>query len=124
MEINSSLFGINLDTAFQTPKIASGLITEEDSLLQQVGESQGAFESIFNSAVNLINTTNDYSNAAEEEEIKFAFSSYIKNFPKRPPTACHRLSVLATCLKLRAFALFVRDGWSTRLQICYNTATH
>lgn len=72
MEINSSLFGINLDTAFQTPKIASGLITEEDSLLQQVGESQGAFESIFNSAVNLINTTNDYSNAAEEEEIKFA----------------------------------------------------
>lgn len=72
MEINSSLFGINLDKAFQTPKIASGLITEEDSLLQQVGESQGAFESIFNSAVNLINTTNDYSNAAEEEEIKFA----------------------------------------------------
>lgn len=72
MEINSSLFGINLDTAFQTPKIASGLITEEDSLLQQVGENQGAFESIFNSAVNLINTTNDYSNAAEEEEIKFA----------------------------------------------------
>lgn len=72
MEINSSLFGINLDTAFQTPKIASGLITEEDSLLQQVGESQGAFESIFNSAVDLINTTNDYSNAAEEEEIKFA----------------------------------------------------
>lgn len=72
MEINPSLFGINLDTAFQTPKIASGLITEEDSLLQQVGESQGAFESIFNSAVDLINTTNDYSNAAEEEEIKFA----------------------------------------------------
>lgn len=72
MEINSSLFGINLDTAFRTPKIASGLVTEDDSLLQQVGESQGAFESIFNSAVNLINTTNDYSNAAEEEEIKFA----------------------------------------------------
>ena len=71
MEI-SSLFDVDLSAAFQTPTISSSLASESDSLLVEEGVEKSAFSNIFDSAVNLVKRTNDYSNAAEEEEIKFA----------------------------------------------------
>lgn len=68
----SSIFGVDFDSAFQTPTISSSLVSESDSLLVDEAEKSSAFDSIFNSAVKLVQQTNDYSNAAEEEEIKFA----------------------------------------------------
>lgn len=63
----SALSNVDLINAFREPYISSEL----DGSAHAVQEN-GAFEALFNSAVNLINTTNDYSNAAEEEEIKFS----------------------------------------------------
>ena len=71
MEI-SSLFDVDLSAAFQTTTISSSLASESDSLLVEEGTEKAAFSNIFDSAVNLVKRTNDYSNAAEEEEIKFA----------------------------------------------------
>lgn len=71
MEI-SSLFDVDLSAAFQAPKISSPLVSESDSLLVEDKVEKSAFSNVFDSAVNLVKQTNDYSNAAEEEEIKFA----------------------------------------------------
>lgn len=69
----SSLSGVDLITAFQTPKITSPLTKESDSVLGSTKDvNSTAFDSIFQSAVNLIEETNAYSNAAEEEEIKYS----------------------------------------------------
>lgn len=68
----SSLTDINFDTIFQTPRISSSLADEVDSLLIKETESKTAFSSILDSAVRLVSEANAYSNAAEEEEIKFA----------------------------------------------------
>lgn len=68
----SSLSGIDLDSFYQTPQISSSLIDEADSMLINDKESRTAFGSILDSAVQLVNETNAYSNAAEEEEIKYA----------------------------------------------------
>ena len=68
----SSLFDVDFDSLFQAPKIQSELATESDSLLIDAKEDRSAFGSILDAAVNLINETNAYSNAAEEEEIKYA----------------------------------------------------
>ncbi|MCD7825343.1 MAG: flagellar hook-basal body complex protein FliE [Clostridiaceae bacterium] len=67
----SSVTDINFDNYFDTPVISSSLATETDSLLVDT-EDQSAFDSILDSAVQLISETNAYSNAAEEEELKFA----------------------------------------------------
>lgn len=71
MEI-SSLFDVDLSAAFQAPTISSPLASESDSLLVEKGMEKSAFSTVFDSAVNLVNRTNAYSNAAEEEEMKFA----------------------------------------------------
>lgn len=63
----STLSKVDLSTAFSTPSISSGL---DDSSTTVQGN--GAFDALFNSAVRLVNETNDYSNAAEEEEIKYS----------------------------------------------------
>lgn len=68
----SALLGTSLDSVFQTPQISSALASDSDSLLIQDGEDQSVFGSVLDSAVNLVNETNAYSNAAEEEEIKYA----------------------------------------------------
>ena len=68
----SSLFGVDLSGAIQAPTISSPLASESDSLLVEDGAEKSAFSTVFDSAVNLVKRTNDYSNAAEEEEIKFA----------------------------------------------------
>lgn len=63
----SALSNVDLINAFRTPYISSDL----DDSTQSV-QGDGAFEALFNSAVNMINTANDYSNAAEVEEIKYS----------------------------------------------------
>ena len=68
----SALSGVDLMTAFETPTISSKLVKESDSLLVKSDEERTAFDNIFRSALNLIEETNAYSNAAEEEEIKYA----------------------------------------------------
>jgi Flagellar hook-basal body protein len=68
----SSLSDINFDSLFQTPVITSDLVQESDSLLINSDEDGQVFSSILDSAARLINQTNAYSNAAEEEEIKYA----------------------------------------------------
>ncbi|MCI8769827.1 MAG: flagellar hook-basal body complex protein FliE [Lachnospiraceae bacterium] len=68
----SSLSDINFDSLFQTPTISSDLAQESDSLLISGDDDSTPFSSILDSAARLINQANAYSNAAEEEEIKYA----------------------------------------------------
>lgn len=68
----SALSGVDLESAFQTPVVSSSLTSDEDSLLINSNDDKSAFQTMFDSALQLINETNDYSNAAEEEEIKYA----------------------------------------------------
>ena len=71
----SSLSGVNFDSLFQTPTITSRLAEESDSLLiasKDDGDGNTVFGNVLDSAVRLINETNAYSNAAEEEEIRYA----------------------------------------------------
>lgn len=63
----SALSNVDLINAFRVPEITSNLDNSA-----QVVQGNGAFEALFNSAVNLVSTTNDYSNAAEVEEMKFS----------------------------------------------------
>ena len=68
----AALSNVDLITAFKTPTISSGLAGESDSLVVKPEDThKTAFSALYDSAVNLIDTTNDYSNAAEEEEIKY-----------------------------------------------------
>lgn len=68
----TALSGVDLMSAFQTPQISSKLANESDSMLVHSAEENTAFDNLFQSALNLIEETNAYSNAAEEEEIKYA----------------------------------------------------
>ena len=68
----TALSGVDLMTAFQTPQVASNLTDKSDSMLVESEQQGTAFDSVFQSALNLIEETNAYSNAAEEEEIKYA----------------------------------------------------
>lgn len=68
----SSLSGIDFDSLFQTPTISSNLTEESDSLLINGDEEQTVFGSVLDSAMRLVSEANAYSNAAEEEEIKYA----------------------------------------------------
>ena len=68
----TALSGVDLMTAFQTPQVASKLTDKSDSMLVESEQQGTAFDSVFQSALNLIEETNAYSNAAEEEEIKYA----------------------------------------------------
>lgn len=67
----SALSGVDLMTAFQTPKISSSLL-KDSALVVDSDKNQSAFSTIFDSAMNMIQEANAYSNAAEEEEIKYA----------------------------------------------------
>lgn len=65
----SSVFGIQnaLDyNAFQTNRISKNLTSASTT------DRTSSFESIFNAIMDQVNETNSLTNAAEEEEIKFA----------------------------------------------------
>lgn len=68
----TALSGVDLASAYSTPTISSGLSDEKDSLIINSDDNKSAFSTLFDSAVNMVQETNDYSNAAEEEEIKYA----------------------------------------------------
>lgn len=68
----TALSEVNFDSAFSTPTISSGISDGNDSLIINSNDNNSAFSTLFDSAVNMINETNDYSNAAQEEEIKYA----------------------------------------------------
>lgn len=68
----TALSGVNLSTVFKEPTISSSLSDGTDTSIINGSQSNSAFETLFNSAVNMIKETNDYSNAAEVEEIKYA----------------------------------------------------
>lgn len=68
----SSLSDINFDSIFPSPRISSSLVDEADSMLINESDQRTAFSGILDSAVRLVNEANAYSNAAEEEEIKYA----------------------------------------------------
>ena len=68
----TSLSGVDLASAYSTPTISSGLSDGKDSLIINSDDNKSAFSTLFDSAVNMVQETNDYSNAAEEEEIKYA----------------------------------------------------
>ena len=67
----TALSGVNYDN-FTTPAISSFLSDGSDSLIINSDDNKSAFSTLFDSAVKMVNETNDYSNAAEEEEIKYA----------------------------------------------------
>jgi len=70
----SDLSGVDLDSVFQSmmPKISSSLASELNSSLVEGIEGQGTFQGILDSAMGLVGKANAYSNAAEEEEIRYA----------------------------------------------------
>lgn len=68
----TALSGVDLASAYSTPMISSGLSDGKDSLIINSDDNKSAFSTLFDSAVNMVQETNDYSNAAEEEEIKYA----------------------------------------------------
>ncbi len=68
----SSLSGVDFDSLFQTPTISSRLADGTDPLIVDDGEERTAFAGVLDSAMRLISETNAYSNAAEEEEIRYA----------------------------------------------------
>ena len=68
----TALSGEDLASAYSTPTISSGLSDGKDSLIINSDDNKSAFSTLFDSAVNMVQETNDYSNAAEEEEIKYA----------------------------------------------------
>lgn len=69
----SLISGVDFDSYFQAqmPKITSAFSDGSDPLIAGT-EEKSAFGTVFDSAVNMIQEANAYSNAAEEEEIKFA----------------------------------------------------
>ena len=67
-----ALSGVDLSTAINTPAISSNLRDGSDTMIVNSKEDNSAFGILFDSAVNMIKETNDYSNAAQEEEIKYA----------------------------------------------------
>ena len=68
----TALSEVDLASAYSTPTISSGLSDGKDSLIINSDYNKSAFSTLFDSAVNMVQETNDYSNAAEEEEIKYA----------------------------------------------------
>lgn len=64
----SALSNVDLMNAFQVPQIKSYL----DGTVTDSVQGNGAFETLFQSAANMISDANAYSNAAEEEEIKYS----------------------------------------------------
>ena len=64
----SALSNVDLINAFKVPEISSSL---DDTSTGSV-KRNGAFEAVFNSAANMISDANDYSNAAEVEEMKYS----------------------------------------------------
>ena len=64
--------GVDFNNYFKTPSISSGLADGKDPLIVNPGAGNSTFQTAFDSALNLVSEANAYSNAAEEEEIKFA----------------------------------------------------
>lgn len=73
----SNLLGttdINSTYSDYATKSISGITKDYNSLVSSISEEEdnGSFETVFQSALDLINETNDYTNAAEEEELNYA----------------------------------------------------
>lgn len=73
----SSLLGttdINSTYNEYSTKSVNGITEDYNRLISSVSdeENDGSFETVFQSALDLINETNDYTNAAEEEELNYA----------------------------------------------------
>lgn len=73
----SSLFGTNdINSIYSdySTKSINGITKDYNSLVSSVSdeENDDSFETVFQSALDLINQTNDYTNAAEEEELNYA----------------------------------------------------
>lgn len=73
----SSLLGTNDISSTYSDYSAnsiSGITNNYNSLISSVSdeENDGSFETVFQSALDLINETNEYTNAAEEEELNYA----------------------------------------------------
>ena len=64
----SALSNVDLINAFKVPQISSSM---DDSSTGTV-QGNGAFKALFDSAANMISDANDYSNAAEVEEMKYS----------------------------------------------------
>ena len=67
----SAVSGVGATNVFQTPTISSRLL-EDSELVVNPEKSKSAFSTVFESAMDMIQEANAYSNAAEEEEIKYA----------------------------------------------------
>ncbi len=64
----SALSNVDLINAFKVPEVTSSL----DDTTSGVVQRNGAFQALFDSASNMISDANDYSNAAEVEEMKYS----------------------------------------------------
>ena len=63
----TALSGVNYDN-FTTPAISSSLSDGSDSLIINSDDNKSAFSTLFDSAVKMVNETNDYSNALGESD--------------------------------------------------------
>ena len=64
----SALSNVDLINAFKVPEVTSSLDNTTSGAVQR----NGAFQALFDSASNMISDANDYSNAAEVEEMKYS----------------------------------------------------
>lgn len=64
----SALSNVDLINAFKVPEVTSSL----DDTTSEAVQRNGAFQALFDSASNMISDANDYSNAAEVEEMKYS----------------------------------------------------
>ena len=64
----SALSNFDLINAFKVPEVTSSLDDTTSGAVQR----NGAFQALFDSASNMISDANDYSNAAEVEEMKYS----------------------------------------------------
>ena len=64
----SALSNVDLINAFKVPEVTSSLDDTTSGAVQR----NGAFQALFDSASNMISDANDYSNAAEVEEMKYS----------------------------------------------------
>lgn len=64
----SALSNVDLINAFKVSEITSSLDDTTSGAVQR----NGAFQALFDSASNMISDANDYSNAAEVEEMKYS----------------------------------------------------
>lgn len=72
-----SLFGTdNISSTYSdySARSISNITSDYNSFVSSVSdeENDGSFDTVFQSALDLVNETNDYTNVAEEEELNYA----------------------------------------------------